>query len=167
MHKQNRKPCKAIEGLTKYNAAFKKAVKPCLVNNSEKYCSYCDAYMGDIDNLLIEHFKGKTKFPELEAEYSNLYAACFACNNRKVKTNYSTIEPLRPDINEYNFDDFFRIDYENGKIETLDENDSIAAETIRFLNLNRIQLKNARKDFIREWRETKSRPRKSYRFIYF
>ena len=83
MHKQNRRPCTEIDSLTEYNQEFKDAVKPYLLNNSENHCSYCDAYFEDVDNLVIEHFKEKTNYPELKTEYSNLYAACNACNNHK------------------------------------------------------------------------------------
>lgn len=162
MHKQNRKPCKAIEGLTKYNKAFKDAVKPCLINNSENHCAYCDEHFFNSGNLVIEHFKGRTKFPKLETHYPNLYAACNSCNSRKRDENYPKIEPLRPDDKDYNFDDNFYLDAETGELISLTD---IAKITRDFLNLNNQDIKKARKDFCSEWLKKRERPSKSYRFI--
>ncbi len=53
MRKQNRYPCKAIQELTKYNDKYKKSVKPCLLKNSERHCSYCDEYFRNQGNLVI------------------------------------------------------------------------------------------------------------------
>ena len=166
MLQQNRKPCPAIEGLSEYNAAFIKAVKPCLIANSEHYCSYCDAYKWHDGDLEIEHFRGKTEFPELAATYSNLYAACTSCNRRKKRKSPS-IEPLRPDDATYNFDTYFYFEPDTGKILLVDENDRIAKETIDFLNLNHVDLAKARQNFFREGIKTGNRLGKSYRFIPF
>lgn len=162
MHKQNRKPCVAIEGIKKYTSKFKKSVKPCLLKNSQNFCSYCDCYQDNDGNLLIEHFKGRTKFPELEAEYSNLYAACFSCNNRKKDENYPTSEPLRPDNEDYDFDKYFYFEPDKGEIIALNENAEI---TLNFLNLNNSDIKKARINFCTEWKKKGERPGKSFRFI--
>lgn len=166
MHKQNRQPCEAIRGLTEYNDVFKKAVKPCLLNNSGNYCSYCDSFYWNDGGLQIEHFKSQANNPpELKIDYNNLYAACGSCNRRKLDNQYPDEEPLRPDDIDYNFNKHFYFEPDTGKILLLNEDDSIAKKTLHFLNLNNIDLKNARKKFCKEWAETEQRPGKSYRFI--
>ena len=98
--------------------------------NSENYCSYCDGYQDNNGNLLIEHYKGRTKFPEFETEYSNLYAACFSCNNRKRDENYPKNEPLRPDHKDYEFNDHFYFDPENAEIIPLNSRAKVTIEVI-------------------------------------
>lgn len=167
MQKQNRQTCDAIVGLIEYNQAFKNAVKPCLLRNSKNYCSYCDSFHWNAGDLIIEHFKNRHKFSELETDYSNLYAACWSCNNRKRDENYPAINPLRPDSRDYNFDKYFYFEADTGKILLLDENDIVSKETLHFLNLNNPDLKKARKDFFQTWFENQERPGNSFRFIEF
>ncbi len=51
-------------------------------------CCYCGMReaLGHSNAFHIEHFKPKTKFPELINVYSNLYYACFRCN--RFKSSY-------------------------------------------------------------------------------
>jgi len=165
MHKQTRLTCTAINGLLVYNQVFKDNVKPCLLKNSQNHCSYCDEHSFNAGNLMIEHFKSVNFFPHLEAEYSNLYASCFACNNRKRDASYPTMEPLRPDDAEYSFDKYFHFEPDTGKIILLDTNNLQAEATLTFLNLNNLDTRNARKNFVNDWIARKSRPSYSYRFI--
>jgi hypothetical protein len=51
----------------------------------EKQCVYCrlpDTLKGQ-DNFGVDHYKPKRDFPNLIAEYSNLFYACNCCNRRK------------------------------------------------------------------------------------
>lgn len=164
MIKQNRNLCERIEGLTEYNQKFKNAVKPCLLKNSDNHCSYCDERFESEGNLIIEHFKSRAKFPEFSADYNNLYAACFSCNNRKRDENYPEQEPLRPDTEDYCFAKNFYFVPRSGELLALN---NIAQITIDFLNLNNIDVVKARRNFLKKWNkcENKQRPSSSYRFI--
>ena len=60
-------------------------------------CGYCDdpdKFFGGIRGYHIDHFAPKSKFPELEIEYSNLVYSCPLCNRAKYNTwlgNDSTV----------------------------------------------------------------------------
>lgn len=166
MQKQNKQPCSEIENIAPSvsDETFRKKVKPCLVKNSESHCSYCDEHFFNQGILEVEHFKSKTKFPDLEREYSNLYASCNACNKRKRDENYPKNGTLRPDHENYRFDKYFFFEPDSGKIETLQTN-TLAENTIDFLNLNNSDLQAARRMFCYQWYKKGKRPSGSYRFI--
>lgn len=46
-------------------------------------CAYCEGIIGTTSYNQIEHFKPKSKFPELCYEYDNLHLACQICNSNK------------------------------------------------------------------------------------
>ncbi len=78
--------------------------KEALVNASFEKCSYCESevthiYFGD-----IEHIRPKSKYPNLEFEWSNLGFVCATCNNAKS----NKYDEGTPYINPYeeNPDDF-------------------------------------------------------------
>ncbi len=166
MFKQNRKTCKAIDGLTEYNQKFKDTVKPCLLLNSNNHCSYCDEHFFNNGNLIIEHFKSRAEFSDLKpTNYFNLYASCNSCNSRKRDKNYSATRSLKPDCENYNFDKYFYFEPDTGKIIVDGYKRNIAQHTIDFLNLNNPDLKKARRKFWKIWIKNNKRPDESYRFI--
>ena len=62
--------------------------KPQLAQEGFYQCVYCaihDAAMGGIRNFHVEHYrpKSKSRFPELENTYANLFYACPICNTFK------------------------------------------------------------------------------------
>lgn len=46
-------------------------------------CAYCEGIVGTTGYNQIEHFRPKSKFPELCYEYDNLHLACSKCNSNK------------------------------------------------------------------------------------
>lgn len=49
-------------------------------------CAYCLSYeliTGGEENFVLDHFKPKSKFPELTNEFSNIYYSCSVCNRYK------------------------------------------------------------------------------------
>src|SRR5262249_8578818 len=63
--------------------------KPFLRVDFRRRCAYCERpedYMGGDECFEVEHFRPKSKFPELECVYSNLYYACRGCNSHKSET---------------------------------------------------------------------------------
>lgn len=47
-------------------------------------CAYCEGIIGTTSYNQIEHFRPKSKFPELCYEYNNLHLACQICNSNKA-----------------------------------------------------------------------------------
>lgn len=71
--------------------------KKALVDASFDKCMYCESkithvYFGD-----IEHIKPKSKYPELEFEWTNLGFVCAKCNNAK----HDKYDDATPYINPY------------------------------------------------------------------
>jgi hypothetical protein len=52
-------------------------------------CAYCERtedYLGGEEAFEVEHFKPKSKFPDLICSYANLYYVCRGCNGHKSET---------------------------------------------------------------------------------
>jgi hypothetical protein len=81
-------------------ALFTRESQPPIFNNSRQYkpflrvdfrarCAYCERpeeYLGGEESFEVEHFHPKSKFPQLDSVYSNLYYACRGCNAHKSET---------------------------------------------------------------------------------
>ncbi len=167
MQKQQRNNCVAIEGLSIYDEKFKKAVKPCLIKNTENHCSYCDSHHFDNGNLHIEHYIYRKERPDLSADYSNLYISCPACNSRKRDTLYPENEPfpIRPDAQEYEFEHYFFYEHDTGKLVETGDFCQVSKITIEFLNLNHQDMCNARKKYIAHYKKHRKEQLLSYRFL--
>lgn len=66
-----------------------RAYKPYLQADFETRCAYCERpeeYMGGEECFEVEHFRPRSKFPELDSVYTNLYYACRGCNAHKSET---------------------------------------------------------------------------------
>lgn len=51
-----------------------------------EYCERPEDYMGGEEAFEVEHFKPRSKFPQLDCVYKNLYYACRGCNGHKWET---------------------------------------------------------------------------------
>lgn len=74
--------------------------KPFLRSDFERRCAYCERpeeFMGGEESFEVEHFRPKSKFPELDCVYSNLYYACRGCNSHKSET-WPSDEQLAEDM---------------------------------------------------------------------
>lgn len=47
------------------------------------YCTRHETEVGGEENFVVEHFRPRSRFPELALVYSNLYYACKGCNEAK------------------------------------------------------------------------------------
>ncbi len=100
------------KAIAKYN---KGTIKKALVSMFHGKCAYCESYISDVDYGDIEHFRPKSKFPELAVTWDNLLLACKRCNGAEQKgdTWYDNNEggPLvNPCTDEP--DDFFEFEYD-------------------------------------------------------
>ena len=54
--------------------------KEALRKSTSGKCMYCESKMEHISYAHVEHIKPKSKFPELEFEWTNLGFSCQICN---------------------------------------------------------------------------------------
>jgi uncharacterized protein (TIGR02646 family) len=105
---------------------------------TKRHCSFCDAFpMGRRVPNTIEHFKPKSKFPLLAYHWDNLFLCCGLCQEKGDKFDSLL---LKPDEQYYDFDRFFKIEWDTGKFvpntsSTL-ENQQRARLTIELYKLN-------------------------------
>ena len=83
------------------------------------HCFYCDrkqVIKGGV-RPTIDHFFPKTKVPILAYTWSNLFLSCDTCQGYKLDLFYRNLL-LKFDEADYNFDDYFMLDFANGKVIT-------------------------------------------------
>jgi len=76
-----------------------------LKHDFNQRCGYCDdpdTHYGQEVDYHIDHFKPKSKFPNLETEYSNLIYSCPYCNRAKSNTWQDRNGFIDPCDNKYN-----------------------------------------------------------------
>ena len=80
-----------------------RSYKTPLAKDFNKRCGYTDcpdAWFGGTGNFHIDHFKAKSKYPELETQYSNLVYACAFTNIAKSDDESSLyLDPCDIDFN--------------------------------------------------------------------
>lgn len=60
-------------------------IKEALKKDFAGKCAYCESYIIHVDFGHIEHFKPKSKYPDLCFEWENLLLACSICNGTSYK----------------------------------------------------------------------------------
>jgi uncharacterized protein (TIGR02646 family) len=79
--------------------------KPLLRKEGKQQCVYCaikEAIFGGYRNFHVEHFKPKSKFKDLENDYSNLFYVCSICNAFKGNDWPEGVdEQKHPDVYAY------------------------------------------------------------------
>ncbi len=117
----------------------KKEVVNTLSDMTKKHCSFCDGFpMGEMLQNTIEHFRPKSKFPELAFEWENLFLACGKCQSAKHDKFDEKL--LKPDEKPYSFDKYFDVDTDTGKLKpniNASKEDQVRAKvTIELYGLN-------------------------------
>ena len=102
------------------------------------HCSFCDSYpMVRRIRHTIEHFKPKTKFPLLAYKWNNLFLCCDLCQQKGDEFDEKL---LKPDDDDYCFDDFFDIKWDTGElipnVDASEKDRQRAETTIRLYGLN-------------------------------
>lgn len=91
-----------------------KDIKKALFSCNNDHCAYCDCHpLQDDRGFEIDHFVPKTIEPLKSFTYTNLFPSCNECN--KKGNNYDTLL-LKPDEENYKFEDYFRYDSFTGEI---------------------------------------------------
>jgi uncharacterized protein (TIGR02646 family) len=111
---------------------------PSLKAQTQDHCSFCDSFPVSPPSIdTIEHFRPKSTFPRDAYRWDNLYFCCMYCQ-QKFDDFHEDL--LRPDADDYDFDQYFRWDFTQGTIEinkhASTENQRRADVTIRLYKLN-------------------------------
>jgi uncharacterized protein (TIGR02646 family) len=109
-----------------------------LLAMTQNHCSFCDCHPMTRIGPTIEHFKPKIDFPLLAYQWENLFICCHRCQWGKCD-QYSELL-LKPDLPDYEFDQYFSINWVTCEIVpkwTADVEIKMRAEiTIQMYNLN-------------------------------
>lgn len=132
------------------------------------HCSFCDSFRigGDIKPT-IEHFRPKKRYHRLAYYWPNLFICCHYCQEKGSRFDKAL---LKPDADDYDFDYYFDIDWENGEllpnIERSEQEQARAEFTIKLYKLNENEKPEARKralkNFVKGRHEIDEQP---YRFF--
>jgi len=117
---------------------------------TQAHCAFCDGPVGVESRETVEHFRPKSRFPELAYQWENLFPCCDMCQSKKLERFDPAL--LKPDEADYAFERYFVANYLTGKVEPLpgldDTTKKRAEVTIAMYGLNIEARKIAR---IREW----------------
>lgn len=100
------------KAIKKYNHP---EIKSSLESMLHGKCAFCESFIQNVDYGDIEHFKPKSKFPELAVSWDNLLLACKKCNGKEQKGDeWPTLQNGGPLINpsEENPEDFFEFEFD-------------------------------------------------------
>jgi len=126
------------------------AVRKRLSEMTKAHCAFCDGQIGVESRETVEHFRPKSKFPELAYEWENLFPCCDMCQSKKLELFEEGL--LRPDHSDFVFERYFVANYKTGEIKPsphADEQAQFRAEiTIRLYGLDLPARNKARQ---REW----------------
>ena len=86
---------------------------------TSNHCFYCDRKQVVIGGVrpTIDHFYPKTKVPVQACTWSNLFLCCDTCQGYKKDLFYRNTL-LKFDVVDYNFDDYYMLDFVSGKVLT-------------------------------------------------
>lgn len=120
--------------------------KPRLAKEAELQCVYCCIHenrFGGIRNFHVEHYRPKSRWPNLTNDYANLFYACGICNIFKSDDwpcdldHGDLTQAGYPDPSAVNYGDFLHIDEATGTVYS----DTVTGRyVIERLHLNRGQM---------------------------
>jgi len=149
LNARTKKQKKDAEG--KYNHH---QIKDALIIMCNDKCSYCESIITHVDFGNIEHFKPKSKRPDLAFDWDNLFLSCTMCNSTRYKGDKfpeaaeggPIINPCDDDPNDH-FEFFFDM---TAKISTLNHRTPRGEVTKNLLGLNRPKLRAVRSAAMRK-----------------
>jgi uncharacterized protein (TIGR02646 family) len=143
------------------------AVRAELEKVSGVRCAFCDGFLRETSSSTVEHFRPKSKFPNLEIQWDNLFPCCSFCQSAKLDRFDELL--LKPDAAEYQFLNYFLCNYQTGDIEpnlTKDQYQQARADyTINLYKLNSPERCEARKRAKRKFDASCSLEDEQYRFF--
>ena len=129
-------------------------VKKALRQMCNGKCAYCESHVSHVSHEHIEHYKPKSKYPDLCFEWDNLLLCCAICNGKQYKGDKF---PLKneggPFVNpcKENPDDFFEFEFDKyaGTANVIPKNIR-GATTEKEIGLNRPDLVRHRSEVVRK-----------------
>lgn len=90
-------------------------ILPSLAAQTAEHCSFCDAFpVRGVSNETVEHFRPKSRYPELAYSWSNLYYCCDACQSAKGEKWDDLL--INPDADDFACSRYFEFDFTTGEI---------------------------------------------------
>ncbi len=90
-------------------------ILPSLAEQTAEHCSFCDAFpVQGVSKETVEHFRPKSRFPELAYTWSNLYYCCDACQCAKGEKWDELL--IKPDADDFSCSRYFEFDFTTGEI---------------------------------------------------
>lgn len=129
-------------------------VKDSLRTMFSSKCAYCESHITHIGHGHIEHFRPKSRYPDLCFEWDNLMLSCEVCNGKKYKGDtFPKEQDGSPFVNpvEENPEDFFEFEFDPnvGVANVIPINGNIRALTTEEgLGLNRSELVKHRSNIV-------------------
>jgi uncharacterized protein (TIGR02646 family) len=121
------------------------AVKDGLIKSSFGKCAFCECIPSEGGNIEIEHFKPKSKYPELTFEWNNFLPSCRKCNGSK-DSHDTGLEPI---INPYDIDPKDAFYFNDIEIKaTNNSTKQLAQKTIEVCGLNTVRLWKPRAEIL-------------------
>lgn len=117
---------------------------------TQMHCAFCDGRIGTVSKKTVEHFRPKSRFPELAYDWENLFPCCDQCQSQKLEKFDEAL--LKPDAEEYRFEDYFIRNYKSGTLEPLPNASQAARQRAEItLVLYGLNLPERNRERIREW----------------
>jgi uncharacterized protein (TIGR02646 family) len=124
-------------------------ILPQLLIDSNNHCAFCDLRPLRQMGATIEHFNPKSLFPLLAYFWYNLFPCCGNC--QKKGELFSELL-LKPDIEGFEFNDYFIYNYSTGELEAnpsvSEQNQDCAEETRKLYRLNDFERPEERKQVL-------------------
>lgn len=90
-------------------------IRAALGGITQNHCAFCDGPLGLESRETVEHFRPKSKFPELAYVWANLFPCCDICQSNKLEKFDEDL--LKPDEHGYLFSAYFIVNHRTGAIE--------------------------------------------------
>ena len=123
-------------------------VQEALTTMFQGKCGYCESHIEHVSDPHIEHYRPKSKFPELTFAWENLLLACGKCNSTQYKGDkFPEADEGGPIINPCvdNPEDHFEFVYDaTAKVATIATKTTRGRKTETLLGLNRNALRQHR-----------------------
>ena len=110
-------------------------------------CAYCESAIEHVDYPDIEHYRPKSKFPDLTFQWDNMLLACTKCNSKHKRDAFPEADDGGPIINPCDEDpgDHLVFDYNPiAQLASVYERTTRGSTTIALLGLNRPALRAER-----------------------
>jgi uncharacterized protein (TIGR02646 family) len=123
-----------------------------LLHDSQNHCAFCDLRPLRQMGATVEHFKPKSLHFLLAYVWHNLFPCCGNC--QKKGEEFSKLL-LKPDVEGFDFNDYFVYNYATGELEANPSlnlhNQDRALETCRLYQLNNFERPEERKQVLENY----------------